>query len=44
MKYAIRLICTAGVTAILAVLVSLGADSLPLMMGFLFVGSGAWAS
>jgi len=28
------------VTAILAVLMSLGADSLPLMMGFLFVGYG----
>jgi DHA1 family bicyclomycin/chloramphenicol resistance-like MFS transporter len=30
----------AGVTAILAVLMSLGTDSLPLMMGFLFVGYG----
>ena len=30
----------AGVTAILAVLMTLGADSLPLMMGFLFVGYG----
>jgi hypothetical protein len=29
-----------GVTAILAVLMTLGADSLPLMMGFLFVSYG----